>query len=164
MKQSAISRWQDRPRNIYHAFSVCTSTNLSSIIQGSVGEISYGLMKYRLDHKVQVPVYVSRVTDINIPPLMVCTHQSQKKQVGWGSFASKVEFSASVNHTGFCVGHNLPFTVTVDNGSSQRIKMKASIFRDAALITLKVAPILISESLQLSSVQTSLLTLSLCGV
>ena len=103
--------------------------------QGSVGAISYGLYasiknsKFHLNHNVQAPIYVSKLKDINLPRLMVPTHQSQLKQVGWGYFASKVEFSASVNHTGFCIGHNLPFTVTVKNGSSRRIKMRASIQR-----------------------------------
>ena len=113
---------------------VLPETCLASF-QGSVGAISYGLHAniktgmFRLDHKVQAPFQVSRVKDINFPQLMVPTHQSQQKQVGCCCFASKVEFSASVNRTGFCIGHYLPFTATIENGSSRSIKMRGSIQR-----------------------------------
>ena len=110
------------------------STCLGSF-QGSCGATKYALhgrIKTGLlhrDHSIEVPIQVNKLTDINLPHLMVPTHPSKKKQVGFFCFASSVEFTASLTRTGFCIGHNLPLTVIVVNGSSRRIKMRASIKR-----------------------------------
>ena len=110
------------------------STCLGSF-QGSCGAIKYALhgrIKTGLlhrDHSIEVPIQVNKITDINLPHLMVPTYQSKQKQVGFFCFASSVEFTASLTRSGFCIGHNLPLTVSIVNGSSRRIKMRASIKR-----------------------------------
>ena len=56
-------------------------------------------------------------------------HQSKKKQVVFFCFGSDIEFTVSLSRTGFCISQNLPLTVSVVNGSSRRIKMRATIQR-----------------------------------
>ena len=109
--------------------------NSLASFQGSAGSISYtlhGLIKtgtLHSDHSIQVPVQVSRITDISLPQLMMPVHQSKRTQVGFYCFESDVEFTVSLSRAGFCIGHNLPLTVSVVNGSSRHIKMRASIQR-----------------------------------
>ena len=116
-------------------FQFVLPPNCLSSFQGSVGSISYtlhGLIKTGMlhsDHTIQAPIQVSRITDINIPQLLMPVHQSKKKHVGFFRFGSDIEFTVSLSRTGFCIGHNLPLTVSVVNGSSRRIKMRASIRR-----------------------------------
>ena len=116
-------------------FQFLLPPNCLSSFQGSVGSVSYilhGLIKTGLlhqDHKIQTPIQVSKVTDINIPQLLMPVHQSKKKHVGFFCFGRDVEFKVSLNRTGFCIGHNLPLTVSVVNGSSRHIKIRASIWR-----------------------------------
>ena len=116
---------------------VIPSTCLGSF-KGSYGSISYALhvyIKTGLPYyyfKMVVPIIVQRieVININLPRLMVPTQKSaQKKLVGFSSFGGKIEFTASLSRTGFYVGHNLPLTVSVVNGSSRQIKMRVSIKR-----------------------------------
>lgn len=103
--------------------------------EGSVGSIRYGLHAHiktgllHRDHNIEVPIQVNRVRDINIPQLMAPVNQSKHKQVGFFCFGSNVDFTVSLSCTGFCIGHNLPLTVNVENGSSRRIKMRASVQR-----------------------------------
>ena len=109
--------------------------NCLGSFQGSVGSISYslqGLIKTGTllsDHRIQVPIQVNRIVDINIPQLLMPAHQSKKKQVGFFCFGSDVEFTVSLSRTGFCIGQNLPLTVNVLNSSSHQIKMRATIQR-----------------------------------
>lgn len=58
---------------------------------------------------------------------MAPVNKSKHKQVG--IFGSKVHFKVRLSCTGFCIGHNLPLTVNVKNGSSRRIRMRASVQR-----------------------------------
>ena len=116
-------------------FEFMIPPNCLGSFQGSVGSISYslhGLIKTGMlhrDHRVQVPVQVNRIVDINTPQLLMPAHQSKKKQVGFFCFGSDVEFTVSLSRTGFCIGQNLPLTISVVNGSSRRIKMRATIQR-----------------------------------
>ena len=78
---------------------------------------------------IEVPIILRRIVNINVPHLMVPAHKTNQKLVGFFPFGSKIEFTASLNRTGFCIGLNLPLTVSVVNGSSRQIKMRASIKR-----------------------------------
>ena len=106
-----------------------------SSFRGSVGSVLYtlhGLIKtglFHQDHKIQAIVPVSRITDINIPQLLMPVRQSKKTNIGifFCCLGSNVEITVSLSRTGFCIGENLPLTVNVVNGSSRRIKLRASI-------------------------------------
>ena len=117
-------------------FQFVIPPNCLGSFQGSVGSISYtlhGLIKTGMlhgDHKIQIPIQVNRIMDINVPQLLVPVHESKKKKVGFFSFGSVVKFTVSLSHTGFCIGHNLPLTVCIINGSSRHIKMRATIQRN----------------------------------
>ena len=97
------------------------------------GSISYVLCAHiktgilHRDHKIEVPVTLTRITDINLPHLMMTRQISKQKTVGLFFFGSKISFTVSLSRTGFCIGHDLPLTVNVVNGSSRQIKMRASI-------------------------------------
>ena len=116
-------------------FQFVLPPNCLSSFQGSVGSISYtlhGLIKTGLlhqDHRIQAALQVSKITDINIPQLLMPLRQLKKKKVGFFCFGSDVQFTVSLSRTGFCIGQNLPLTVSVVNSSSRRIKMRASIRR-----------------------------------
>ena len=109
--------------------------NCLGSFRGSVGSISYslhGLIKTGVlhsDHRIQVPIQVNRITDINLPHMMMPLHQSKKKQVGFFCSGSDVEFTVSLSCTGFCIGQSLPLTVSIVNSSSRHIKMRATIQR-----------------------------------
>jgi hypothetical protein len=117
-------------------FEFVIPPNCLGSFKGSVGSISYtlhGLIKTGLlhrDHTTQVPIQVNKIVDINVPRLLIPAHQSKKKQVGFFCFGSDVEFTVSLSRTGFCIGQSLPLIVSVVNGSSRRIKMRASIQRN----------------------------------
>ena len=87
------------------------------------GSLLYG------DHKIEVPVTLTKITDINLPHLMMPEQISKQKTVGFNFFGSKINFAVSLSRTGFCIGHNLPVILTVVNGSSRQIKMRVSIRR-----------------------------------
>ena len=116
-------------------FEFVIPPNCLSSFQGSVGSISYalrGLIKtgrFHRDHRIKAPIQVRRIMDINAPQLLMPVNQSKKKRVGFFRFGSDIEFTVSLSRTGFCIGHNLPLTVSVVNSSSRRIKMRASIRR-----------------------------------
>ena len=116
-------------------FQFVLPPNCLSSFQGSVGSISYtlhGLIKTGLlhqDHRIQAALQVNKITDINIPQLLMALRQLKKKKVGFFFFGKDVQFTVSLSRTGFCIGQNLPVTVSVVNDSSRRIKMRASIRR-----------------------------------
>lgn len=103
--------------------------------QGEHGSIAYvlrGHIKTGLlhnDHKIEVPIQVQRIIDVNLPHFLVPVQQSKEKHVGLICCGSSIVFTVSLTRTCFCIGQNLPLTVSVVNGSSRRIKMRAAILR-----------------------------------
>ena len=79
------------------------------------------------DHKIEVPVTLAKITDINLPHLMMPEEISKQKTVGFFFFGDQISFKVSLSRTGFCIGHNIPLTLSVVNGSSRQIKMRVSI-------------------------------------
>ena len=114
-------------------FQLEIPNNCLSSFEGRYGSIRYFLQGHiktgllKLDHTISIPITVNRLTDINVPQLLVPAHQSWQKQVGFCCFGSNIEITVSLNRTGFCIGHNLPLTVSVVNGSGRRFKIRASI-------------------------------------
>ena len=90
------------------------------------GRIRTGHLLQR-DPRTEVPIQVNVIRDVNLPEFATSAHQSTQKQVGCCCFASSLEHSVDVTRTGFSIGSNVPMTVNVVNGSSRRIKMRASI-------------------------------------
>ena len=100
----------------------------------SYGEIKYvvrGQIKtghtLQCDLRTEIKIPVNMIQDVNLPEFALSAHQSAQKQIGCCCFASNLEHSVDVTRTGFNVGSNMPVTVDVVNGSSRRIKMRASI-------------------------------------
>ena len=90
------------------------------------GRIRTGHLLER-DPRTKFPIQVNTIRDVSLPEFAVPTHQSTQKQVGCCCFASSLEHNADVTQTGFSIGSSVPVTVNVVNGSSRRIKMRASI-------------------------------------
>lgn len=126
---------QIEPGTYNFPFQFLLPPNCLGTFQGSVGRISYALQGHiktgllHRDHNVELPIQVNRMTDVNTPQLMVPTNQSIQKEVGCFCCGSTVELTVSLTRTGFCIGHGLPLTANVVNGSSRRIKMRVSIQR-----------------------------------
>jgi hypothetical protein len=117
-------------------FEFVIPPNCLGSFQGSVGSISYALSgvigtvgTFHRNHRIKAVIQVRKIVDINIPRLQIPVHQSKKKHVGFFRFGSDIKFTVSLSRTGFCIGQNLPLTISVVNGSSRRIKMRASIRR-----------------------------------
>ena len=116
-------------------FQLEIPSNCFGSFEGRYGNIRYSIQghiktgRLKFDHTISIPITVNRKTDINISRLLVPAHRSRQKQVGFFCFGTNVEFTASLSRTGFCIGHSLPLTVNVVNGSGRRIKMRASIQR-----------------------------------
>ena len=79
------------------------------------------------DPRTEIEIQVNLIRDVNLPKFAVSAHKSAQKQIGCCCFSSNLEHSADLTRTGFSVGSNVPVTVNVVNGSSRRIKMRASI-------------------------------------
>ena len=90
------------------------------------GRIRTGHLLQR-DPRIEIPIQVNVIQDVNLPEFAISAHQSSQKQVGCCCFAGSLEHSADLTRTGYNVGSNVPVTVNVVNGSSRRIKMRASI-------------------------------------
>ena len=87
------------------------------------------------DPRIEIPIQVNVIQDVNLPEFAKSKHKSSQKQVGCCCFAGSIEHSADVTRTGFSIGSNVPVTVNVVNGSSRRIKMRASIKKSAVFHT-----------------------------
>jgi hypothetical protein len=111
------------PQNVLPSFN---GKYYGKIEYGVHGRIRTGHLLQR-DPRTEVQIRVNGIRDVNLPEFAVSAHQSTQKQVGCCCFASNLEHSANVTRTGFSVGSNVPLTVNVVNGSSRRIKMRASI-------------------------------------
>ena len=90
------------------------------------GRIKTGHLLQR-DPRTEVVIQVNRTRDVNLPEFAAPAYQSAQKQVGCCCFASSLEHTANVTQTGFSIGSNVPVSVNVVNGSSRRIRMRASI-------------------------------------
>ncbi|MCG8624725.1 MAG: arrestin family protein, partial [Proteobacteria bacterium] len=104
---------------------------------------------FQHDPRIKIPIQVNGIRDVNLPKFATSVHQSTQKQVGCCCCAGSVEHSADLTRTGFSIGSNIPVTVNVVNGSSRRIKMRASIKK---LVTFSAGGETRQERSKLSSV------------
>jgi hypothetical protein len=112
-------------------FSVCDSSQLFELFSRKCW-LSFIYSPYRLiktgmlhqDHKIQAPLQVNKITDINIPRLLMQEAYWIFLSRKWCWVHSKLE-----SHRLLYRSKSLPLTVSVVNGSSRRIKMRVSIQR-----------------------------------
>lgn len=106
------------------------------------GSISYALHAkiitgqfLHFDPTVDLPLKVRRIADINLPDLVLPSHQSEHTLVGWCCCsAGELQLTADLARSGCCIGHKFPLTVNVDNNSSRKIKIRARIERKYTFI------------------------------
>ena len=109
-------------------------TNAPSSFEGTVGSIRYELLGrigtglLKSDRRISVRVPVQQVVRISDPRLLQPVRQEVHKTVGrLFRAAAPVVLTATLPKTGFCVGETLPVHVYIENGSSCRISLTASL-------------------------------------
>ena len=107
---------------------------LPSSFQGTIGWIRYyvegrigtGMLKF--DHTVKVPITVVEVVDINISPLQTPLHAEKQKTLCCLLCASApITLNVELPRHGFCYGDIIPLKVTLENGSSRRLRLRAQL-------------------------------------
>ena len=123
------------PGSYRFQFQFTIPVDCPSSFQGSVGYIQYhvlgriGTGLFRFDRRINAPIQVCQIIDINQPQLLAPVRQAQHKQVGCLCCVSgNIEFTISLPRTGFCInGDHIPLFVEVVNGSGRSITMRAEI-------------------------------------
>ena len=123
------------PGSYRFPFQFTIPPNCPSSFHGSVGYIQYlvlgriGTGLFKFDRRINVPIQVCQIVDINQPQLLAPIRQSQHKQVGCLCCASgNIEFTIQLPRSGFCInGDRVPLSVAVENGSGRTITMRAEI-------------------------------------
>jgi len=105
-----------------------------SSFEGTVGSIRYelhgrigtGLLKF--DRKIAFRVPVQQVVRISDPRLLQPARQEVQKTVGCLFCTSApIVLTVTAPKTGYCIGETLPVHVSVENGSSNRITITATL-------------------------------------
>ena len=123
------------PGSYRFQFQFTVPPHCPSSFQGSVGYIRYhvlgriGTGLFRFDRRINVPIQVCQIVDINQPQVLAPFRQMQVKQVGCLCCVSgSIEFTVELPRTGFCInGDHIPLSVTVENGCGRSISMRAEI-------------------------------------
>ena len=105
-----------------------------SSFEGTVGSIRYelhgriGTSPLKFDHKLAVRVPVQQVVRINEPRLLQPVRQEVQKTVGCLFCTSApIVLTVTAPKTGYCIGETLPVHVSIENGSSKRITITATL-------------------------------------
>ena len=123
------------PGSYRFQFQFTIPPHCPSSFQGSVGYIRYHILGrigtglFRFDRRINAPIQVCQVIDINQPQVLSPVRQVQHKQVGCLCCVSgNIEFTVELPRTGFCInGGRIPLSVMIENGSGRSITMRAEI-------------------------------------
>ena len=124
-----------------HSFPFCFYIpDVPSSFEGTLGSIRYTLVgrvswtpPLRPDAMIQVriPVHVQQVVGVSDPRLLQPVRQEVQKTVCCLCCASApIELTVTVPKTGYCIGETLPVRITIENGSSRRITLTASLYQN----------------------------------
>ena len=119
-----------------HIYPFCFKIprNAPSSFEGTVGSIRYelrgrigkGFLKF--DHKIQRSVPVQQVVDMSDPRLLEPIRQEVQKTVCVLCCAlAPIVLTVTLPKQGYRIEETLPLHVTIENGSSRRITLKASL-------------------------------------
>lgn len=117
-------------------FSFNIPRTAPSSFEGTFGSITYtlkgligtGLLKF--DRKVESKIKVQQVKGISDPGLLQPVHKEVQKTICCCCCASgPVVMTVAIPKTGFNVGETFPLQVSLENGSSRKITLSASIVR-----------------------------------
>ena len=104
-------------------------TDIATILYSLKAKIVTG-ETFHIDPKIEIPLRVKKITDINLPHLILPTQQSQHTLIGcMCCSAGEMQFTANLPRTGCCAGEKFPLTVNVENSSSRRIRMRVRMKR-----------------------------------
>ena len=108
--------------------------NAPSSFEGTAGSIRYELYgrmwtdSPNLEHRIAVRVPVQQVVGVSDPRLLQPVHLKVQKTVGFSLCASApIVLTVTVPKTGYCIGETLPVHVSIENGSSRRITLTATL-------------------------------------
>ena len=118
-----------------YQFQFTIPPDCPSSFQGSCGYIRYqvlgriGTGLFRFDQRINAPIQVCQILDINQPQYLSPVRQMKQKQVGCLCCVSgNVEFTVNVPRTGFCINRDrIPLSVVVENGCGRSITVRAEI-------------------------------------
>lgn len=115
-------------------FSFAIPPRAPSSFEGTVGNIRYSLEArigtgvFKFDHTVQVNVPVQQLVRISDPRLLLPEQIEAEKTLCCLCCASgPITLNASVPKTGFCIGESFSLHASLENGSSRRVTLSASI-------------------------------------
>ena len=125
------------PGSYRFPFQFTIPPHCPSSFHGSVGFIRYhvlgriGTGLFKFDRRINVPIQVCQVIDINQPQLLAQVRQSQHKQVGCLCCVSgNIEFTVTLPRTGFCINvDRVLLSVAVENGTGRNITIRAEILK-----------------------------------
>ena len=109
---------------------------LPSSFHGSIGWIRYyvegrivtGMPKF--DHAVKAPITVVEVVDINASQLQTPLHAEKQKTLFCLLRASApITLTVELLRRGFCCGEIIPLKVTLENGSSRQLRLRAQLLQ-----------------------------------
>ena len=115
-------------------FSFTVPPTVPSSFEGSVGNIRYslvgkivtGLLKF--NHNVELRIPVQQLVKITDPRLLQPVRQEVQKRICCLCCASgPIVMTVAVPKTGFCIGEVLQLHASLENGSSRRLTMNATI-------------------------------------
>ena len=115
---------------------------LPSSFWGSVGWIQYyvegriGTGTLKFDHTVKVPIKLLEVVDINVSHLQTPLRaEKQKTLCCFLCTSAPITLNVELPRRGFCYGGILPLKVTIENGSSRRLRLRAQLLQKVVYIT-----------------------------
>ena len=123
------------PGSFRFPFQFTIPPNCPSSYHGSVGYIQYyvtghiGTGLFKFDRRINVPIQICQIININKPQLLAPVRQTVNKQIGCLCCVSgHIDFTINLPRSGFCInGDRVPLSVAVENGSGRRITMRAEI-------------------------------------
>lgn len=103
--------------------------SLGSIYHYVVGYIQTGFIQF--DQRINVPLQIRQVLNINQPRFLAPIRETHNRQIYClCCMSGNVEYTVVLPRRGFCInGECVPLSVTVNNRSRRRVRMRAAIWK-----------------------------------
>jgi len=113
------------PARLPSSFQAGTAAWIRYYVEGRIGT---GMLKF--DHTVKAPIAVVEVVDINVSHLQTPLHAEKQKTICCLLCASApITLNVELPRRGFCYGDTLPLKVTLENGSSRQLRLRAQLLQ-----------------------------------
>lgn len=105
--------------------------------QESIGWIRYhlrGVIRRRRpyqDHVIETQLTVIQNVDTNIPNIRMPVRAETQQEVGFLCCAKgAVTATLELPRTGYCLGEDIPFRITIENGSGKTVRVRVALVED----------------------------------